>query len=251
LVFPSNEPAVFGVGEHSRFRVPDRGVLIIGEIRLFREGLVQLLSADGRLEVRACADTVAEGVERVQRERHPIVLLDMATRGSMDAIGQLHAVHPDVKVVALGVAELEADIVACAEAGIDGYVPRGASLDDLVHSVECALQGEVFCSPKAVGQLFRRLADLAPGASASDLPEHDLTRREQQVLELISNGLSNKQIARTLGIELSTVKNHVHRVLEKLNVNRRAQVAARFAPPPVPPIPPLRALPRSSRKASA
>ena len=103
---------------------------------------------------------------------YPVVLLDMATRGSMDAIRALHNVHPEVKVVALGVAEMEADIVACAEAGIDGYVPRGASLDDLVQSVECAIRGEVFCSPKAVGQLFRRLADLAPSAVSEDAPDH-------------------------------------------------------------------------------
>jgi two-component system, NarL family, nitrate/nitrite response regulator NarL len=228
--------------------VQKHAVLIIGEIRLFREGLVQLLSADGRLEVSACADSVTEGVLMVQGcSTYPVVLLDMATRGSMEAIRALHNVHPDVKVVALGVAELEADIVACAEAGIDGYVPRGASLGDLVHSVECAIHGEVFCSPKAVGQLFRRLANLAPATASEEARDSVLTRREQQVLELISNGLSNKQIARTLGIELSTVKNHVHRVLEKLNVNRRAQIAARHTPIAPAVLPPTRTATRGSK----
>jgi two-component system nitrate/nitrite response regulator NarL len=205
-------------------------VVIIGEIRLFREGLSQLLSADGRLDVRACAESIAEGITIVSTLGTCVVLLDMATRGSANGIRELHMANPAAKVVALGVADLEADIVACAEAGVDGYVARGGSLDELVQSAECAMRDEVYCSPKAVGQLFRRLADLTPLQTPLDHREQDLTRREQQVLELITNGLSNKQIARTLGIELSTVKNHVHRVLEKLNVQRRAQLTARAVP---------------------
>jgi two-component system, NarL family, nitrate/nitrite response regulator NarL len=201
------------------------GVVIIGEIRLFREGLAQLLNADGRVGVRASVESVSEGVAIVQTLGRCVILMDMATRGSTGGIRALHDANPESKVVALGVADLEADVVTCAEAGADGYVARGANLDELVHSAQCAMRDEVYCSPKAVGQLFHRLTDLAPPVIAP-AREHELTRREQQVLELITNGLSNKQIARTLGIELSTVKNHVHRVLEKLNVQRRSQLTA-------------------------
>jgi DNA-binding NarL/FixJ family response regulator len=183
--------------------------------------------------VRACLESVAEGITLVSSLGPCVILLDMATRGSAAGIRQIHSANPAARVVALGVADLEADIVACAEAGVDGYVARGGSLDELVQSAECAMRDEVYCSPKAVGQLFRRLADLAPLQTIPDTREQDLTRREQQVLELITNGLSNKQIARTLGIELCTVKNHVHRVLEKLNVQRRAQLTARAARPSV------------------
>jgi DNA-binding NarL/FixJ family response regulator len=203
-------------------------VLVIGEIRLFREGLVQLLNADGRLQVRSCADSFEEGVRIVRTSGCSIVLIDMATRGSLDGVRALRAASPGLTVVALGVADVEADIVACAEAGIDGYVPRTASLDDLVKSVEHALRGEVYCSARAVGQLFRRLANLAPTTPVLEPGVQGLTRRERQVLELISSGLTNKQIARTLGIELCTVKNHVHRVLEKMNVQRRSQIEGRF-----------------------
>ena len=210
--------------------MPVYSVIVIGEIRLFREGLMQLIAADGRLDICAGAESVSEGVALLQRRECSAVLLDMATRASIDGIRQLHGVRPAVKVVALGVADLEADIVECAQAGVDGYVPRIATLDELVRSVECAMAGGVHCSPKAASHLFRRLAEMAPIIPALESSSQQLTRREQEVLELIQSGLSNKQIARTLGIELCTVKNHVHHVLEKLNVQRRSQINARYSP---------------------
>jgi DNA-binding NarL/FixJ family response regulator len=164
----------------------------------------------------------------VTRQTHPhIVIIDMATPGSLEGARRIHEVAPDVHIIGFGVEEVESEILACAEAGFAGYVPCHASLDDLVASIDSVARGELLCTPKMAGMLFRRLKrrnDHHPP------PERllDLTTREREVLRLIDLGLSNKEIAVRLRIEISTVKNHVHNVLEKLHVTSRLQ-AARLA----------------------
>lgn len=119
----------------------------------------------------------------------------------------------------------ERDIVATAEAGIGGYVPPDASIEDLVEAVKHAARGEMICSPRVAAALARRIATLAsnrPVGSAAP----SLTAREMEVLELLEIGLSNKQIANRLSIRLATVKNHVHSILAKLNVRRRGEAVA-------------------------
>ena len=112
-----------------------------------------------------------------------------------------------------------------AEAGIAGWVTREASVDDLRATVASAAAGEAVFSPRLAASLLRRVAALASerrvGAQATPL-----TRRQREILALIDEGLSNKEIARRLSIEVATVKNHVHNILEKLEVTRRAEAAA-------------------------
>src|SRR5262249_10913963 len=134
---------------------------------------------------------------------------------------------PQVRVIGFGVEEIEGEILACAEAGLAGYVPCDASLDDLVVRVESVLRGELLCTPRMAATLFHRLETQA-GNGRGEPQAVALTAREREVLRLIDGGLSNKEIAVRLRIEVSTVKNHVHKVLEKLNVTSRAQAAARL-----------------------
>jgi DNA-binding NarL/FixJ family response regulator len=110
-----------------------------------------------------------------------------------------------------------------------GYVPRDGSLSDLVAAIESAAHGELRCSPKIAASLFQRVARLTDETRHSTA---SLTRREEEIARLIDQGLSNKQIARRLQIEVSTVKNHVHSVLKKLQATRRTLVATRLPPAP-------------------
>jgi DNA-binding NarL/FixJ family response regulator len=119
----------------------------------------------------------------------------------------------------------EDQVVACAEAGIAGYVDRDASLRDLVATVRSVARGELLCSPRIAARLMRRVAELADQPRPPQTPAH-LTRREREVVALIDEGLSNKEIAQRLNIELPTVKHHVHNVIEKLGVRSRLQAAA-------------------------
>jgi two-component system nitrate/nitrite response regulator NarL len=202
-------------------------VAIITDIRLYREGLRALLARAGVDVIRTTDDGDSEdaGVSCVLATRPDVALLDLSMPSWHDDLRALINSGCETCIVALGVLESEPDVVACAEAGVAGYVPRDASVDDLVRTMHRVLRGEVVCPPRIVGGLFRRLGVLAleraPAASVQKL-----TARELQIVDLIDEGLSNKQIARRLNIEPSTVKNHVHNVLEKLEVRRRADAAA-------------------------
>lgn len=152
------------------------------------------------------------------------VLLDMALPGCLKLPTALRT-EPPVRFVAFAVTDVDDGIVACAESGISGYVGKDGSLEDLVLAVQAALRGEVLCPPQIAGALFRRLATL--GSTFPPNPRAlGLTRRQLEIIELIDKGRSIKEIARDLRIDPATVKNHVHNLLEKLHVHRRAEAAA-------------------------
>jgi DNA-binding NarL/FixJ family response regulator len=127
-----------------------------------------------------------------------------------------------IPLVALGISGSDSDVIACAEKGAAGFVTCDASLEELAGTIQRAAEGELVCSPRTAGTLMRRLATLA----AERRPEPigaALTRREQEVAALMREDLSNKEIATRLRIEVATVKNHVHNVLDKLRVHRRGE----------------------------
>jgi len=120
-------------------------------------------------------------------------------------------------------------VLAMAEAGASGYVALDGSIEDLAAVVDSVSRGETLCSPVIAATLFHRVATLTRERQPEPI-EETLTAREVDVLRLIEEGRSNKEIASALYIEIPTVKNHVHRILEKLNVHRRAEAAARARP---------------------
>jgi DNA-binding NarL/FixJ family response regulator len=154
-----------------------------------------------------------------------VVLLDVTGRDGAGMAHALRAAHPAAPIVALGVDECEPSIVACAEAGVAGYVTREASIRDLLSTIHSAARGELRCSPQIAAALSRRVAALAAERTAGR-PYGGLSQRELDVADLLALGLSNREITARLSIELSTVKNHVHNILEKLGVRGRADVAA-------------------------
>jgi two-component system nitrate/nitrite response regulator NarL len=200
-------------------------VLIVAEIRLYREGLAEMLQQEPGIGVVGVAAGADEAVRALRAECPDVVLLDMAIQDNAWLIRALIAAVPGTRVVALAVPEIEREVLACAEAGVAGYVTRDGSIEDVVAAVESAARGELLCSPRIAATLFQRVATLAL-ERAGETIESRLTNRELEILDLIDQGLSNKEIARRLTIELSTVKNHVHNILDKLKVNRRAEAAA-------------------------
>jgi len=200
-------------------------VFIFSDVRIYREGLAEVLGQRPGLTV---VGTVAGGdheLGAVRTSAADVVLLDMSTAGSVAILRRLRERAPEARVVALGVSETEPEIVAYAEAGVAGYVTREQAIGDLVDALTAVARGEAVCSPKAAAMLLHRVSVLA-GANGRPAAAHSLTEREQEILGLIRAGLSNKQIGRRLCIELPTVKNHVHNILEKLGVRGRHEAAA-------------------------
>jgi two-component system nitrate/nitrite response regulator NarL len=197
-------------------------VLIAANTRLQAEGLSQMLGRRSGLTVVGVKSNRKEIVADILGLKPDIVLLDIAMAESHAIVQDIKQFAPGVPVVALGVAGLEGDVLASVEAGIAGYVTREGSLKDLVAVVESAARGEFLCPPEIAGSLLRRVAALAADRE-SNPPKAKLTIRECEILRLIEQDLSNKEIARRLGVEVPTIKNHVHNLLEKLNVHRRGE----------------------------
>jgi len=204
---------------------PPVDVLIAAEMRLYREGLAKALVGEPGLRVCGTAASAEQLLGECHRVDPSVVLLDMAVPGASEAAVALRLSHPGLRIVALGM-HGEDDVVACAEVGIVGYVDRDASLTDLIATVRSVANGELLCTPRIAARLMRRVGELANQPGSPREPTR-LTRRELEVVALIDEGLSNKEIAQRLNIELPTVKHHVHNVIEKLGVRSRVQAAAR------------------------
>jgi two-component system, NarL family, nitrate/nitrite response regulator NarL len=202
-------------------------LLIIADVRLYREGIRAGLLNRTEFSVIEAASNAEEALGLTVVTHPDIVIVDMATRQSLTVIRKIRHHLPNAHVVGFGVEEVEGEVLACAQAGLAGYVPCDASLDDLVMRLESIHRGELLCTPRMAATLFRRL-ELREQADGPQPQAGILTARERQVLRLIDGGLSNKEIAVQLQIEVSTVKNHVHNVLEKLQVTSRMQAAARL-----------------------
>lgn len=199
-------------------------LFILSDVRLMCEGLALALSGQRSVVVVGTSD-LSVSPDHISRLRPDVLLLDIGT-GSLGAMLPLRQLLPNLKVVAFAVAEVEDAVIACAEAGLSGYVSRTGSAEDVVAAVHRAVRGELLCSPRTAALLFTRVAALSaqPGAAGDVL----LTRREREITGLLEKGLSNKEIARLLHIGSATVKNHVHSILGKLQVRRRGEAAARI-----------------------
>lgn len=204
-------------------------LVILADVRLYREGMRDSLALRPHLQVVGTASSVGMTCQLILETLPDVVVVDMATRGSREGVYRIRQAMPGLHVIGFGVDEEEHEILACAEAGLAGYVPCEASIDDLVDCIDCVSRGELRCTPKIAGMLFRHLD--AVQRSGLPSPGTELTSREREVLGLIDGGMSNKEIAVRLRIEVSTVKNHVHNLLEKLHVTSRRQAAARLNPP--------------------
>jgi two-component system, NarL family, nitrate/nitrite response regulator NarL len=210
--------------------------VIVSDVRLFREGLAIGLSASRDVCVVGTAATFEEVRTLLASIEPAVVLLDVGMPGALSFARRLRQMETAVRIVAVAVADEGTEVLACAEAGISGYVPHDGSITDAATAIRDAMIDEVHCSPRVSATLFKRLSSLAVGGASQGSTL--LTPREAEVVELIDRGLSNKQIGQQLRIGTATVKNHVHNLLEKLQVRRRAEAAActraqRYADPPI------------------
>jgi DNA-binding NarL/FixJ family response regulator len=205
-------------------------ILIAAQVRFYRDGLADVIARHARTTVVATASTRRDAVDRVHETSPDIVLLDAAMPEGLDAAAEIVASAPSVKVVAIALDETPHAVLEWAEVGVSGYVPRDASLADLIAAIERTARGELQCSAQVAASMIRRvwaLAKVAGDRETLGATAH-LTKREHEIMRLIDQGMSNKDIARHLGIGVATAKSHVHHILEKLHVRGRSQAAARL-----------------------
>lgn len=205
-----------------RLRAVDLRVLVIDDVRLYRDGLVTALRQKPTISGAAGVRGGDEALLKLNGGCFEVVVLSMTTSRSREICQELAGF---TSVVVIAVSGDDDEVVACAQAGVVGYVMRDESDDVLVKVIASAARGETSCPPQVAAALMRRMG---PRGNRLPAPRGTarLTAREQEILALIDDGMSNKEIGRKLCIEVRTVKNHVHNLLEKLSVHRRGEAAA-------------------------
>jgi two-component system, NarL family, nitrate/nitrite response regulator NarL len=200
-------------------------VLLVTPIRLYADGIADALSALATIAGVTVVPSIDAAAGEQEREPRDVVVLDLAGIDDVAAAQAFVNAAAPAPVVALAVREHDQEVIAWAERGAMGIVTRRAGLDDLRHAVEAAARGEFGCSSWVATALLRRVAE-AGAERRRRAPHPELTSREREIGALLVEGLSNKEIAGRLLLGVSTVKNHVHNLLAKIDARTRAEAVA-------------------------
>lgn len=194
-------------------------ILLVDDHSVVRQGLKMFLALDPDLEVVGEAGNGAEALQLARELKPDVVLMDllMPVMDGITATAAIHQALPDTEVIALTSVLEDASVTGAVRAGAIGYLLKDTQADELVRAIRAAAAGQVQLSPQALARLMREVR-------APESPEK-LTGRETDVLRLLAQGLSNKEIARDLSIGEKTVKTHVSNILSKLGVSSRTQAA--------------------------
>lgn len=216
-------------------------IVLIHRDRLNREALAFALGQQADIRVARTASHVSELPSDETSLDPDLFVLNFDPEGLAQA-RSISVRWPVAPILMTGVTEIEADIIACCESGACGYLVEDSSLGSLIEHVRAVASGETPCSPRVAALLFSRLRERTRELRSLQLGAPiRLTRRELEIIALIDQRLSNKEIAVRLGIEVQTVKNHVHNLLQKLEVRERS-AAVQYArerglltpfPPPI------------------
>jgi len=206
-------------------------IFIADDNCLLLEGLVSMLSEQEDVAVVGTAPNGSKAVEQIKDLQPEVALIDigMPDKDGLEVTQILNKDSPEVKVIILGLVDLTDEIMACIEAGAIGYVLKESSFEHLVETIRSVYRNETFCSPRMAASLFSRIAELTSEVKTQiPLDSVKLTARELDVVNLIAEGLPNKEIAKRLFIETQTVKNHIHNILDKLQLHNRFE-AVKYA----------------------
>jgi DNA-binding NarL/FixJ family response regulator len=198
-------------------------VMLVDDDELMREGLRAVLSSDDRIEVTGEAENGRLAVQRARHLRPDVVLMDvrMPELDGLAATEELIATAPDAQVVILTTFEDDEYILGALRAGASGFLLKRSTPEDLIAAIHTVAAGDALLSPSVTRRVIDRMARQPVIAEGGDPRLDELTPREREVLELIAQGRSNREIAAALVVEETTVKTHVKRVLMKLDARDR------------------------------
>jgi two-component system nitrate/nitrite response regulator NarL len=204
-------------------------LFIVHPDRIVRESLSTVLMQHARFVVSGASDgsDSAALIDSLRVHRADIVILNvvLAQRYGPEVIAKLKSFPSDTRVLVTGVPDCDTDIFTAIEMGATGYETQNSSLRNLILNLHALMLGQTLCSPRIVRILFSRISGQTQALTNMRTGRGGrlLTRRELQIIALIDAGLANKEIATRLSVEVQTVKNHVHNILDKLNVHRRVE----------------------------
>ena len=208
---------------------PSISLVLIDDNRLLREGIAALIHTQPGFKVLAAFADVEEALKKVREARPDIVLLDfgLEDHDSVSLTATVHDEVPAARVIVMGLLPIQEDVADFVRAGASGFIMKDASFDDFFATIRAVAGGGEVLPPALTNSLFAQIArNLPVDSRARTLEAVRLTNRERQVIDLLGEGLSNKEIAIRLHIAVHTVKSHVHNVLEKLALRSRLEVVA-------------------------
>jgi DNA-binding NarL/FixJ family response regulator len=204
-------------------------LVLIDDNRLLREGIVEMVRTQPDFKVLAASADVDEALEKVREAKPDVVLLDFGLddHDSLSLTATVHDEVPTAKVIVMGLLPIHEDVADYVQAGASGFIMKDATFEEFFTTIRAVAAGAQVLPTELTNSLFSQIARNAVGGDRARLIEAvRLTTRERQVVDLLGDGLSNKEIASRLHIAVHTVKSHVHNVLEKLSLRSRLEVAA-------------------------
>lgn len=204
-------------------------LVLIDDNRLLREGLATMIHTQPGFKVLAASADVDEAMQKVREAKPDIVLLDFGLEGhdSLSLTATVHGEVPQARVIVMGLLPLQEDVANFVRAGASGFIMKDASFEEFFATIRAVAAGEEILPPALANSLFSQIVNNVSRVSkAQVLDSVRLTNRERQVIGLLGEGLSNKEIATRMHIAVHTVKSHVHNVLEKLALHSRLEVVA-------------------------
>jgi len=202
-------------------------ILLIEDNRLLREGLTVMLKEQPDLKVVASPGD-SDAITKAKAVKPNVVLLDLGLRSqhSLRLIGLLKKSAPDTRVIGMDLVPVQLELVQYVEAGVSGFVLKDATFDDFLRTIRSVAKGVNVLPPPLTGSLFSQIVDHATRKRMGNpFTSVRMTSREREVIALIAEGLSNKDIAQRLHLATDTVKSHVHNILEKLALHTRLEFA--------------------------
>ncbi|MEQ1956512.1 response regulator transcription factor [Mesorhizobium sp. CN2-181] len=207
--------------------MPERKtVIVVDDHPLYRRGVVKTLAGEGRFDVVAEGASAAEAVRLAGELKPDVMLLDISMPGNgVEAARQIAAAQPGINIAMLTVSEADDDIMSALQAGAKGYILKGVGADELIGILAGIARGESYVSPGLAARLLVSLKTRPAAAPPADSPLAALTAREEQILKLVAQGLSNKEVGRKLDLQEKTVKHYMTNILQKLNARNRVEAA--------------------------
>ena len=222
------------MNEENGFQRNQIKILLINEIQLISNVIAASLEDEPDIHIAECVSSIEDGLRIIQEQEIDVVLVSirLPNRGALQFTKKVTMDNPETKVLVLGLSEDKKQIIQFVEAGASGVVSRDDSITELLETIRAANNEKAFVSPELASALMHRLSEvtrLLMDCSDSYPDDANLTPRELEILEMIGNKMTNQQIADELMIEVGTVKNHVHNILDKLGVHSRKDARAYLA----------------------
>lgn len=203
-------------------------ILIIEDNRVLRDGLAVMLNGQADMRVVATIGSGNNVLMQATKTKPHVILLDVGLKNfnELSVVESVRKNLPEVKVIGMGLIPTQSDIVEFVAAGASGFILKDATVKEFLGTIRSVAQGVNVLPPSLTDSLFSHVVELALKKRKGKKPNAvRMTKREREIIVLIADGLSNKEIAQRLNIATHTVKSHVHNVMEKLALHSRLQIA--------------------------